>query len=94
MESGGPTSLGTDTAVITVLLVDDQQLIRAGMRRILSSHAGFEVIGECEDGAEVDDAVTALRPDLVIMDARMKRMGGADATRLLRQRPDSPRSSS
>lgn len=76
--------------MITVLLVDDQQLIRAGLRRILGARAGFEVVGECEDGAEVDDAVATLRPDLVIMDARMKRMGGAEATRLLRQRPDSP----
>jgi DNA-binding NarL/FixJ family response regulator len=76
--------------VITVLLVDDQQLIRAGLRRILGPRDGFEVVGECADGSEVEAAVRELKPDLVIMDARMKQMGGAEATRLLRQRPDSP----
>ena len=76
--------------MIAVLLVDDQQLIRAGLRRILGPRDGFEVVGECADGSEVDAAVRELNPDLVIMDARMKQMGGAEATRLLRQRPDSP----
>jgi DNA-binding NarL/FixJ family response regulator len=76
--------------VIRVLLVDDQQLIRTGLRRILAPRAGFEVVGECADGSEVEDAVTAHHPDLVIMDARMKDVGGAEATRRLRWRADSP----
>lgn len=76
--------------MIRVLLVDDQQLIRAGLRRILSPRAGFDVVGECADGSEVEGAVGGTKPDLVIMDARMKRVGGAEATRLLRRLDDSP----
>ncbi|MHB8328561.1 MAG: response regulator transcription factor [Acidimicrobiales bacterium] len=76
--------------MIRVLLVDDQQLIRAGLRRILAPRAGFEVVGECSDGSEVEEAVTKTKPDLVIMDARMKDVGGADATRRIRRRDDSP----
>jgi DNA-binding NarL/FixJ family response regulator len=76
--------------VIRVLLVDDQQLIRTGLQRILAPRAGFEVVGECSDGSEVEEAVTLYEPDLVIMDARMKDVGGAEATRRLRLRPHSP----
>jgi len=76
--------------VIRILLVDDQPLIRAGLRRILGPRAGFEVVAECADGSEVAAAVDEHRPDLVIMDARMKVMGGAEATGLLRRRADSP----
>jgi DNA-binding NarL/FixJ family response regulator len=76
--------------VIRVVLVDDQQLVRAGLRRILSPRSGFDVVGECADGTEVRQAVADLQPDLVIMDARMKVMGGAEATRLLLRRDDAP----
>jgi len=76
--------------MIRVLLVDDQELVRRGLQRILAPRAGFEIVGECSDGAEVDDAVARCRPDLVIMDARMKRVSGAEATARLRQRTDAP----
>jgi DNA-binding NarL/FixJ family response regulator len=76
--------------VIRVLIVDDQQLIRSGLQRILAPREGFEVVGECSDGSEVEDAVMKSRPDVVIMDARMKDVGGAEATRRLRRRADSP----
>jgi DNA-binding NarL/FixJ family response regulator len=76
--------------VIRVLLVDDQPLVRAGLRRILGPRAGFEVVGECQDGVEVEAAVRDTQPDLVIMDARMKLMGGAEATVLLRRLESSP----
>jgi DNA-binding NarL/FixJ family response regulator len=76
--------------VIRVLLVDDQQLVRAGLRRILAPRHGFEVVGECADGTEVQQAVTACRPDIVIMDARMKVMDGPEATRQLRSLADVP----
>jgi len=82
--------VGACAGVIRVLLVDDQQLIRTGLQRILAPRDGFDVVGECGDGSEVEEAVTRLRPDLVIMDARMKEMGGAEATRRLRERADSP----
>jgi DNA-binding NarL/FixJ family response regulator len=73
-----------------VLLVDDQELVRAGLRRILHPDEGFEVVGECEDGDEVEDAVHRLRPDVVVMDVRMKRVDGAEATRRLGARADAP----
>jgi DNA-binding NarL/FixJ family response regulator len=76
--------------VIRVLLVDDQPLARAGLRRILRPRAGFEVTGECDDGDQVEQAVAATRPDVVVMDVRMKRIDGAEATRRLRARPGSP----
>jgi len=76
--------------MIRVVLVDDQPLVRTGLRRILAPREGFEVVAECSDGDEVEAAVGLHGPDLVIMDARMKRMGGAEATRLLRSRADSP----
>lgn len=76
--------------MIRVLLVDDQQLVREGLRRILHTDEGFEIVGECTDGDEVIDAVTRLRPDLVVMDIRMKRVDGVEATRQLRMQPDAP----
>ena len=75
---------------IRVLLVDDQQLVRAGLRMILCREEGFEVVGECADGAEVPAAVEALRPDVVVMDVRMPRVDGATATRRLRAVPGGP----
>jgi DNA-binding NarL/FixJ family response regulator len=76
--------------VIRVLLVDDQPLVRAGLRRILRPRAGFEVVGECDDGDQVDEAVANTSPDVVVMDVRMKRVDGAEATRRLRSRDESP----
>lgn len=73
-----------------VLLVDDQELVRAGLRRILHPDDGFEVVGECEDGDQVEAAVNRLRPDVVVMDVRMKRVDGAEATRRLREHADGP----
>jgi DNA-binding NarL/FixJ family response regulator len=70
--------------MIRVLLVDDQALVRAGLRRILRPRAGFEIVGECDDGDQVDRAVQTSHPDVVVMDVRMKRMDGAEATRRLR----------
>ena len=76
--------------MIRVLLVDDQPLVREGLRRILHPDDGFEVVGECDDGAGVDDAVGRLRPDVVVMDVRMKDVDGVEATGRLRERADAP----
>jgi DNA-binding NarL/FixJ family response regulator len=74
--------------VIRVLIVDDQPLVRAGVARILGPDDGFEVVGECDDGDEVVDAVARHRPDVVLMDVRMRRIGGVTATQLLRDGGD------
>jgi DNA-binding NarL/FixJ family response regulator len=57
-------------ADITVLLVDDQELVRSGLRRILRRKDGFVIVAECSDGDEVPDAVAEHRPDVVVMDLR------------------------
>lgn len=80
----------SDDRPIRVLLVDDQPLVRAGLRRILEPEEAVTVVGECADGDEVLDAVDRFRPDVVVMDVRMPRMDGAEATRRLRPRPDAP----
>jgi DNA-binding NarL/FixJ family response regulator len=76
--------------VIRVLIVDDQPVVRAGVARILGPEDGFEVVAECDDGDEVLDAVAEHRPDLVLMDVRMRRVDGVTATQQLRAGGDEP----
>jgi DNA-binding NarL/FixJ family response regulator len=76
--------------VIRVLLVDDQDLVRAGLRGILRSQFGFDVVGECADGSSVVAAVASLQPDVVLMDVRMPVVDGVQATRALRREADGP----
>ena len=78
------------TAPVRVLIVDDQELVRTGLRGILRDRLGFDVVGECADGAMVAAAVTTLRPDVVLMDVRMPTVDGVTATRELRRSPDAP----
>ncbi|SFS72500.1 response regulator [Saccharopolyspora flava] len=76
--------------MIKVLLVDDQELVRSGLRRILRRKDGFGIVGECADGSEVAPAVAAERPDVVVMDLRMKHVDGIEATRRLQAGEDPP----
>ena len=76
--------------MIRVLLVDDQELIRTGLRGILRASFGFEVVGECADGGEVSAAVEATAPDVVLMDVRMPFTDGVQATLRLKRREGSP----
>lgn len=75
---------------IRVLLVDDQELVRSGLKRILRRKDGFEIVGECSDGSEVGGAVAAHEPDVVVMDLRMRNVSGVEATRQLQQSPHHP----
>ena len=66
--------------MISVLLVDDQALLRMGFRLVLEGEADLEVVGEAADGRAAVDQVSALRPDVVLMDVRMPGMNGIEAT--------------
>jgi DNA-binding NarL/FixJ family response regulator len=67
-----------------LVLVDDQEDFRSGLRDLLSSAGGIEVIGEASEGREAVDVVLALRPDITLMDIRMPRMDGIAATAAVR----------
>jgi DNA-binding NarL/FixJ family response regulator len=71
-------------ATVKVLLVDDDALVRAGLRLILSSADDIDIVGEADDGADAVAAVTRHRPDVVLMDIRMPRLDGITATAALR----------
>jgi DNA-binding NarL/FixJ family response regulator len=75
---------------VRVLLVDDDPLVRSGLRMMLAGAAGIDVVGEADDGREVLAAVDLHRPDVVLMDIRMPQVDGIAATRLLRSQPDPP----
>jgi DNA-binding NarL/FixJ family response regulator len=66
---------------VTVVLVDDDDLMRAGLRSVLSSDETIDVVGEAGDGREAIDRIRQLRPDLVLMDIRMPGLDGISATR-------------
>ncbi|WP_431681901.1 response regulator [Kitasatospora sp. KL5] len=66
---------------IRVLLVDDQPLLRTGFRMILEAESDLVVVGEAGDGQQALEQVRALQPDVVLMDIRMPRMDGVEATR-------------
>jgi DNA-binding NarL/FixJ family response regulator len=76
--------------MIRVLLVDDDALVRSGLRMMLAGAEGIEVVGEAEDGRGVLAAVDRHRPDIVLMDIRMPLLDGIEATRLLRAQPSPP----
>jgi DNA-binding NarL/FixJ family response regulator/class 3 adenylate cyclase len=68
---------------ISLLIVDDQALVRAGFRMILDAEDDIDVVGEATNGAEAIDEVRRLRPDIVLMDVRMPELDGIEATRRL-----------
>jgi DNA-binding NarL/FixJ family response regulator len=76
---------------LRLLLVDDQALVRAGFRLILSEQPGVEVVGEAADGHEAVRAAGELAPDVVLMDVRMPGLDGIAATRAITALPSAPR---
>lgn len=75
---------------VRILLVDDQELIRTGIRGILRPSQGFEVVAELDDGAHVIAAVSDHHPDIVLMDVRMPGVDGVEATRRLAEMDTPP----
>ncbi len=76
--------------MIRVLIVDDDALVRSGLRIMLTGAETVEVVGEAADGREVLAAVDLHRPDVVLMDIRMPQVDGIAATKLVRSQPDPP----
>jgi DNA-binding NarL/FixJ family response regulator len=76
---------------IRVVLVDDDPLVRAGLRLMLGGAPPLEIVGEAGDGAEALEVVARLRPDVVLMDIRMPRMDGLIATQRLSEQPVPPK---
>ncbi|MEX5717423.1 response regulator [Geodermatophilus maliterrae] len=76
---------------VRVVLVDDDPLVRTGLRLVLGGAPQVEIVGEAGDGAEGLDVVARTRPDVVLMDIRMPRMDGLAATQQLLARSDPPR---
>jgi DNA-binding NarL/FixJ family response regulator len=75
---------------VTVLLVDDEPLVRAGLRAVLEAQPDIDVVGEAADGAAVIPLVRRLRPDVVAMDVRMPLLDGIEATRAVLRTVDDP----
>ena len=73
-------------APIRILIVDDQRLMREGLRILLEMEPDLMVVGEAGDGQAAVDCFAALEPDVVLMDVRMPVVDGVEATRLLRER--------
>ncbi|MDH6128196.1 response regulator transcription factor [Kitasatospora sp. GP82] len=67
--------------MIRVLLADDQVLVRAGFRALLDAQPDIEVVGEADDGGQAVELTSRLMPDVVLMDIRMPRLDGLEATR-------------
>ncbi|WP_424529632.1 response regulator [Sphaerisporangium viridialbum] len=76
---------------IRVVLVDDQELVRAGFRMVLGAQPDIDVVGEAADGAAAVRLLGSVRADIVLMDVRMPRVDGVEATRLIQAMPDPPR---
>ncbi|NYG59012.1 DNA-binding NarL/FixJ family response regulator [Nocardioides daedukensis] len=84
-------SLSGSAGAIRVFLVDDQSMVRAGFRMLVDSQDDMEVVGEAGDGAGALEALAVTAADVVLMDVRMPRVDGVEATRQLAERGELPR---
>ena len=64
-----------------VVVVDDEELFRSGLRMVVESRPGVDVVGEASDGAQAVSVVRQLRPDVALMDIQMPQVNGIEATR-------------
>jgi DNA-binding NarL/FixJ family response regulator len=77
---------------ITILIADDQPLVRAGLTQLIGTQPDFELVGEAADGRQAASRAAVLRPDVVVMDVRMPDLDGIEAARrVVALRPDPPR---
>jgi DNA-binding NarL/FixJ family response regulator len=70
---------------VRVLIADDHELVRRGLRSLLESRPGWEICGEARDGVEAVEMSKALTPDIILLDITMPRLNGLDAARRIRQ---------
>jgi len=85
------TDAANRAPAIRIVLVDDQELVRAGFRMVLDAQPDMQVVGEASDGLGAVDLARRLHADVMVMDARMPRLDGVEATRRIRQAGDLPR---
>src|SRR5947209_17506641 len=81
--------MGALMAKLRILVADDHEIVRHGVRNLLQEHAGWEVCAEAVDGRDAAEKAVQLRPDIVILDIGMTNLNGLEATRqILHHRPD------
>jgi len=80
----------SDAPPVRIVLVDDDALVRAGLRLMLGGAAQVQIVGEASDGAEALEVIARMHPDVVLMDIRMPRMDGLTATRRLSEQANPP----